>query len=39
MAECLYVADTALSKQTPRYIEVTEVAVPTTRELHLTTDT
>jgi len=39
VAECLYVAATAHSKRTPRYIAVAEVVVMTNRDLYLTRDT
>jgi hypothetical protein len=39
MAECLYVADTAHSKRTPRYIAVAEVAVLRNRDLYINRDT
>jgi hypothetical protein len=39
MPECLYVAATAHSKQTPRYIAGAEVVVLTNRDLYLTRDT
>jgi hypothetical protein len=39
MAGCLYVAATAHSKRTPRFIAEAEVAVLTNRDLYLTRDT